>query len=303
MKKIKVPRSNTSIADQPLSAEAKKEYRKILLSFRLPRERVDLLLSKEGIDQLRKAQSGGINPENILVLCGDSFAMGREQDPLLKVNEAHKAADDLRNAACILHKWLPRALFAMPEPPLCEQLFPITAKDSLVELGTLLTPTKMNTLWDVAGRDIEKGLIWELAKAFDESTTTLKGMKPQHHPVQLGEEHFLIGWDHLVRSSHKKQRPCNDLGAWFLKATFGQPINRDYLETDWFRNKKKRAVEALEEQTQQRHLHRKKQLAAIDPDTPPEDSLDPTTWAIKEAERVEKKFPGKKSYRPPKTPV
>lgn len=303
MKKLKLPRSNTAIANQPLPTEVKEKYREVLLSFRIPPERVDLLLSREGIAQLKKAQSAGISPEAILVLCADSFAMRWEQDPLLKVNEAHNAADDLRHVARILRKWLPRALFAMPQPPLCEQLFPIAAKDSQVELGTLLSSEKMNTLWDVAGRDIDKGLMWELAKAFDESARTLEGMKQRHHTAQLGVDHFLTGWDHLASQSTVKQRPFNDLGAWFLKATFGQPIQSDYLETDWFRNKKKRAVEEREKRTRQHHLYRQKQLAVIDPDTPPPGDLDAQTWFIKEAEREEKKFPCKKLYKPFKKPL
>ena len=94
MKKLNVPRSNTSVANQPLSAEVKEEYRSILLSYGIPQEQVNRLLSMDGIDHLREAQAKSINPEAILVLCGESFAMKWKQDLLLKVKEAGEAAKD-----------------------------------------------------------------------------------------------------------------------------------------------------------------------------------------------------------------
>lgn len=192
---------------------------------------VDRLQSRDNVAKLKEASGIGIHPDSILTLCclyANKTWSGHQLTP----TEAQEAVRELRKMKRFLRRLLPRTMLSMSEVPTRGEtpsqlpLLPSTApQDSVLGRFSLLDPISMRTLWDVVGRDKEKGLLGGLADAIEAAIPDLTKITPAHRLAHLGKRKFTSEWDRLARLKAKGR--CDELGAWFFEVTFGKEIGAE----------------------------------------------------------------------------
>jgi hypothetical protein len=223
---------SASIVEKLLAGdpEAEKEYRRILTSdLALDGEFVDRLLSRDNVAKVKEARRIGIHPDSILTLCC-LYANRTWSGHQLTPTEAKEAVCELREMKRDLRRLLRLSELPMSEPPTRGEIsspLPLTkstaAQPEVYGKFWLFDPKAMRTLWDVAGRGEEEGLLGGLAKAIEAQIESLTKITPAHRPAHFGQRVFALEWNRLAHYGAK--RPCDELGAWFFEVTFGKAIS------------------------------------------------------------------------------
>ena len=220
---------STSIVDRLLTGdpEAEKEYRRELTSSLLALDGafVVRLLSPDNVAKLNEARRIGINPDSIMTLCCQ-FANKTWSGHQLTPTEAKEAVRELRKMEQDLRRLLRLSELPMSEPPTRGEIsspLPLTKSTApqpeVHGKFWLFDPASMRILWDVAGRDQEKGLLGDLADAIKRVIPDLTAITPPHRQAHFGKQVFALEWNRLACDG--ANRPCHELGGWFLEVTFG----------------------------------------------------------------------------------
>jgi hypothetical protein len=219
---------NASIVEKLLAGdpEAEREYRRELTSSLLALDGafVNRLLSPDNVAKLNEAKRIGFHPDTILMHC-IQFAKKTWNGHQLTPTAAKEAVSKLRRMKQDLRELLPLTELPMSDVPTRgETSSPLPLVHSTAPqfsvLGRfwLFDPTSMRTLWDVAGRDKEEGLLGDLANAIERVIPDLTAITPPHRPAHLGRREFVLRWNKLANQT--AAHPYDELGAWFFEVTF-----------------------------------------------------------------------------------
>ena len=209
------------------------QYQRGSSDLELDRAFVDRLLARDNVAKLKEAKRIGIHPDSIIALCclfaNKTWSVHKALSPI----EAKEAVSELRKMGQDLRRLLRLSELPMSDVPTRgEPSSPLPLLHSTAPqfevLGKfwLFDPTSMRTLWDVAGRDKEEGLLGGLADAIEAAIPALNKITPAHRPAHLGQREFTLRWDHLARPKAKGR--CDELGAWFFAVTFGSKDGKAY---------------------------------------------------------------------------